>query len=81
MDDPSGALVPDAGTVSPKTGGRLSRMHDVTLPPSHSVSERVSFEVSTLVELSGGEILVECLKAEGVDTVFGYRGGAVLHIY
>ena len=33
------------------------------------------------MELSGGEILVECLKAEGVDTVFGYPGGAVLHIY
>jgi len=33
------------------------------------------------VELSGGQILVECLKAEGVDVVFGYPGGAVLHIY
>ena len=33
------------------------------------------------MELSGGEILVECLKAEGVETVFGYPGGAVLHIY
>jgi acetolactate synthase-1/2/3 large subunit len=33
------------------------------------------------VELSGGQILVECLKAEGVDAVFGYPGGAVLHIY
>jgi acetolactate synthase-1/2/3 large subunit len=33
------------------------------------------------VELSGGQILVECLKAEGVEAVFGYPGGAVLHIY
>ena len=33
------------------------------------------------VELSGGQILVECLKAEGVESVFGYPGGAVLHIY
>ncbi|MGM0691653.1 MAG: thiamine pyrophosphate-binding protein, partial [Pseudomonadota bacterium] len=33
------------------------------------------------MELSGGQILVECLKSEGVDTVFGYPGGAVLHIY
>ncbi|MHB8920188.1 MAG: acetolactate synthase 3 large subunit [Halothiobacillus sp.] len=33
------------------------------------------------MELSGGQILVECLKAEGVDAVFGYPGGAVLHIY
>jgi acetolactate synthase-1/2/3 large subunit len=33
------------------------------------------------VELSGGEILVQCLKDEGVDFLFGYPGGAVLHIY
>lgn len=33
------------------------------------------------MELSGGQILVECLKAEGVEAVFGYPGGAVLHIY
>ncbi len=29
----------------------------------------------------GAEILVECLLAEGVDTIFGYPGGAVLPIY
>ncbi len=33
------------------------------------------------VELSGGEILVQFLKDEGVEFVFGYPGGAVLHIY
>jgi len=33
------------------------------------------------VELSGGEILVQCLKEEGVEILFGYPGGAVLHIY
>lgn len=33
------------------------------------------------VELSGAEIVVQCLKDEGVDHVFGYPGGAVLHIY
>jgi len=33
------------------------------------------------VELSGGEILVQCLKDEGVEFLFGYPGGAVLHIY
>lgn len=31
--------------------------------------------------LSGGEIFVRCLQEEGVDVVFGYPGGAVLHIY
>jgi acetolactate synthase-1/2/3 large subunit len=33
------------------------------------------------VELTGAEIIIECLKAEGVDYVFGYPGGAVLYIY
>jgi len=33
------------------------------------------------VELSGGEILIQSLKDEGVEFVFGYPGGAVLHIY
>jgi acetolactate synthase-1/2/3 large subunit len=33
------------------------------------------------VELSGGEILIQCLKDEGVEYIFGYPGGAVLHIY
>jgi len=35
----------------------------------------------TTMKLSGAEILVECLKREGVDTIFGYPGGAVLQIY
>jgi acetolactate synthase I/II/III large subunit len=33
------------------------------------------------LELSGGQILVQSLKDEGVEFVFGYPGGAVLHIY
>jgi len=33
------------------------------------------------VELSGGEILIQCLIDEGVEFIFGYPGGAVLHIY
>lgn len=31
--------------------------------------------------ISGAEIFLECLKEEGVDTLFGYPGGAVLPIY
>ncbi len=31
--------------------------------------------------LTGAEIVLRCLKAEGVEFVFGYPGGAVLHIY
>jgi len=33
------------------------------------------------VELSGGEVLIQSLKEEGVEYIFGYPGGAVLHIY
>lgn len=33
------------------------------------------------MKLTGAEIFIECLKAESVDTIFGYPGGAVLHLY
>lgn len=33
------------------------------------------------MELTGAAILMECLKCEGVDVVFGYPGGAVLDLY
>lgn len=33
------------------------------------------------MELSGGEVLIQALKEEGVEFIFGYPGGAVLHIY
>ena len=31
--------------------------------------------------LNGSQILIECLKEQGVDTVFGYPGGAILNVY
>ena len=33
------------------------------------------------MQLTGSEILIECLKEQGVDTVFGYPGGAILNVY
>lgn len=33
------------------------------------------------MKLTGSEIVVECLKEQGVDTVFGYPGGTILNIY
>ena len=33
------------------------------------------------MELSGAEILIRVLKEEGVDTIFGFPGGAVIDIY
>ena len=33
------------------------------------------------MQLNGAEIIIECLKEQGVDTVFGYPGGAILNVY
>lgn len=33
------------------------------------------------MQLNGSEIVVQCLKEQGVDTVFGYPGGTILNIY
>lgn len=33
------------------------------------------------MKMTGAQILVECLKEQGVDTIFGFPGGAVLNIY
>ncbi len=33
------------------------------------------------MQLTGSQILIECLKEQGVDTVFGYPGGAILNVY
>ena len=33
------------------------------------------------MQMTGAEIIIECLKEQGVDTVFGYPGGAILNVY
>lgn len=33
------------------------------------------------MELTGSQIVIECLKEQGVDTIFGYPGGSILNIY
>ena len=33
------------------------------------------------MQLTGAQIIIECLKEQGVDTVFGYPGGAILNLY
>ncbi len=33
------------------------------------------------MQLTGSQILIECLEEQGVDTVFGYPGGAILNVY
>ena len=34
-----------------------------------------------MAKLTGAEIVIQCLKEQGVDTIFGYPGGAVLNVY
>ena len=38
-------------------------------------------EINKLAEKTGSQIIVECLKKEGVDTLFHYPGGAVLPLF
>ena len=33
------------------------------------------------MQLTGAQIVLECLKEQGVDTVFGYPGGTILNVY
>ncbi len=33
------------------------------------------------MQLTGAQIVIECLKEQGVDTIFGYPGGAILNVY
>lgn len=33
------------------------------------------------MQLNGSQILIECLKEQGVDTIFGYPGGTILNVY
>ena len=33
------------------------------------------------MQLTGSQVIIECLKEQGVDTVFGYPGGAILNVY
>lgn len=33
------------------------------------------------MQITGSEIIIECLKEQGVDTVFGYPGGTILNVY
>lgn len=43
--------------------------------------DKIAREGEGIMKKNGAGIIVECLVEQGVDTVFGYPGGAVLHIY
>jgi acetolactate synthase-1/2/3 large subunit len=44
-------------------------------------AESASRAASSAATITGAEIVVRCLKEEGVEHVFGYPGGSVLYIY
>ncbi len=49
---------------------------------NQSKHQKIWVGLSTVAKtLRGAEILIECLKDEGVEYLFGYPGGSVLHIY
>ena len=87
-------MTPDeAGLPSVAAERRSNRLGFLTLPknPSNFAGLRLTntntrgcgyfFLWRKVVELSGSEILIQFLKDEGVEFIFGYPGGAVLHIY
>ena len=38
-------------------------------------------DLASTQRLSGAEAIIKCLLAEGVDTIFGYPGGAIMPLY
>ncbi len=44
-------------------------------------TERATVEVNGYEHITGAEAILQCLIAEGVDTIFGYPGGAIMPVY
>jgi acetolactate synthase-1/2/3 large subunit len=65
LANPTG-LLPSYGPINPRSDGRSKQMSDTTL---------------SLAGKSGAEVFHEVLQSEGVETLFGYPGGAVLPIF
>ena len=43
--------------------------------------ELATIQVNGYEHITGAEALLNCLVEEGVDTIFGYPGGAIMPIY
>ena len=52
-----------------------------TQKANEKTSEKLAAVKSDINLLSGGDMVAKALEAEGVEFIFGYPGGAVLHIY
>jgi acetolactate synthase-1/2/3 large subunit len=62
-------------------GRGLTAPHQAFIVQSFSATYNSSMDRAKTTTLTGAEIVVRCLQAEGVEYVFGYPGGAVLFIY
>src|SRR5215471_6025290 len=65
------------------TGRPLRSKENEPMPVAPAADDHSSVSATAFApeEIRGARILLEALVREGVDTVFGYPGGAVLHIY
>lgn len=52
-----------------------------TTAPAYTTSTEVTTDVDMPQLISGSQALMRCLVAEGVDTIFGYPGGAIMPVY
>src|SRR5690606_15178966 len=59
----------------------LERLNDMDISRAELASAAVAAGTTPPPELRGAEIIVKALQAENVKFVWGYPGGAVLHIY
>ena len=59
----------------------LTKMRPTFILRGSSIIAGLVLTLGFYMELSGAEITIKCLEAEGVEYVFGYPGGAVLFIY
>ena len=66
-------------TQSPNMTGHTQTGH--AAKNFQAKQQRLAEDSSEPVMLSGAEMLVQALTDEGVEYIFGYPGGAVLHIY
>jgi acetolactate synthase-1/2/3 large subunit len=57
-----------------------SRPQGFTVPTSHAIATPAHHPLAGR-SMSGAEIIVQVLADEGVDTIFGYSGGAILPTY
>ncbi len=73
-----GPLAPAVDLASAPSGSRPAVRSKAGQPPEREQPAPVA---KPITEMRGAKILIEALVREGVDTIFGYPGGAILHVY